>query len=255
MQAIILKKQAFSEGNEIITMYSRELGKVRGIARAAKKPLSKLAFGLQEFFCSDVELARGQGGNQKQSFSIIGVKPLETFKNIRENQLALSRAFYAAELILKSTADEQPNSELFDYFFEYLKHLNDQPDQNSEHSCINLFTFHALALTGYEVNFGNCVVCGKPLTDSKQIFFSNRKGGFVDSDCATKVSDAKLVSQSVFELLNKQASLLSQQINASDYAAFDQQAQTVPQKELIGLSKAFAEHMLERDLKSGRFMV
>src|SRR5579884_2891176 len=84
MHSIILKKSSFSEGSEIITMYTREHGKVRGFARSIKSPKSKLAFGLQPLFYSDVDLVR-----TKKNFVFKGVKPLNTFKDLRENSNAV----------------------------------------------------------------------------------------------------------------------------------------------------------------------
>ena len=119
MQAIILKKTPFSEANEVVSMFSRELGKVRAVARAVKSPKSKMAFALQPLFLSEIELLPA-----KNMPSIIGVKQLDTFKNIQNDLNKIYAAMFGAELMLKSTADEQPNEKLFDLYLNFLQHLD-----------------------------------------------------------------------------------------------------------------------------------
>jgi DNA repair protein RecO (recombination protein O) len=237
MKAIILNKKVFAEGSEIITMYSRELGKVRGLARSVKKPLSKLAFGLEQLFYSEIEIA-----NAAQNFLITGVKPLQTFKHMRENAAAVKSALLATEIILKSTADQQANPELFDYFLEFLEHL--EKEAASRHNCRSFFMIQALAFSGYELDFKKCLLCGKSLQSEKDIFFSNRKGGFLCASCSKKVSDA--------QLLNKQSYSALCLVGMHNFEKQDLQPKTA---ELYSFSKSFAEHVLERDLKAGSFLV
>ena len=247
MRAIILKKNVFQEGNEIVTMYSRELGKVRGFARAIKKPLSKLAFGLEQLFYSEVELS--QTG---QKNTITGAKPLNTFKSMRNNLQTVRAALYAVELLLKSTADQQPNEMLFDYFLSFLEHLDNH--SATEHNCWNFFGWQVLALNGYQINLKNCAACGKDLVDIKsgepdksteQIYFSNHKGGFICEACAVKISDSLKVGGDVYGVFSA--------IAAEDFEAQDKVK--VDKHELQQLAKSFIEYILERDLKSRRFIV
>jgi|GEM_PF-1592346 len=247
IEAIILKKNVFSESNEIVTMYSRELGKVRGVARAIKKLQSKLAFGLQQLFYSRIEIV-----DRRKRLTIIGAKPLETFKNMRERRQAVHAALYAAELVLKSTADEQPNQELFDYFLKFLKHLD--RSEEPEHQCYNFFGWHVLALTGYKVDPKICVVCSRPLNSENPIFFSNRKSGFVCHLCAPKVSDLKKINLKIYQFF-AEATENPEDFVAQDHLFSDQQNRADLRSEVQTLASSFIEFILERELKSARYLV
>lgn len=239
LNAIILKKNIFSEGNEIVTMYSRELGKVRGVARAVKKIQSKLAFGLQSLFYSKVEIAQGRG-----KLMIIGAKPINTFLRLRENLNAINAALFGAEVLLKATADEQSNIELFDYFLKYLEHLDQEAA--APHACWNFFGLHVLALTGYKLNMASCAACGSGLSVADpQFFFSNRKGGFICSNCAQRTADSKAASSALYTALAK--------LKPEDFT--EQDAAQVPKSELSSLALSFMQHILERDFKSSRYLV
>lgn len=122
--AIILKKQAFNEADEIITFFTREAGKVRALAKSVKLPKAKLQNALQSLFLVHLTLA-GQGRLPK----IISAEPKKTFSRLRHNLNSLKRAFYASELVLKFTPDGQKNEKLFVLLLELLNFL-DADNQN-----------------------------------------------------------------------------------------------------------------------------
>ena len=199
MLAIVLKKSVFAEGSEIVSFFSRDLGRIRAIARSVKSPKSKLAFGLQTLFLVEVEFAKST-----KNFLVTGVRPLEAFMQLRENENAVNNALLATELLLKSTGDEQPNEKLFDLFLGFLRHLNF--DSNQKHFCGDFFVISALGLNGYQVDSKKCVLCSKDFVDAEEmkstrvqeagqhffekskVFFSNRKGGFVCESCAKSLA-------------------------------------------------------------------
>ncbi|TSC66094.1 MAG: DNA repair protein RecO (recombination protein O) [Candidatus Doudnabacteria bacterium Gr01-1014_77] len=237
MKAIILKKNLFSEGNEILTMYTRESGKVRAVARSVKSPKSRLSYALQTFFFTELEVLPN-----KKLPAVTSVKPLEVFAGIYSNPQKVAYAMYATEVLLKSTPDEEVNEDIFDLFLEFLRHL-DSSDA-LKHSCADIFVLELLALSGYRLSIENCVVCGKVL--SKDISFSNRRSGFVCKGCALKVSDAFVVSDMTYLLIAKHANKQSKQ---ADYASIDAESGDLS-GEVHRIVESFAKHILERDLNA-----
>lgn len=118
LTAIILKKQPFKEGDEIITLFTKELGKIRVLAKSVKSPKSKLQQKLQALFLVDVIVTQGNFPK------IIGAEPIKVFQAMRENLQAMKMAFYAIELVLKLTADEQKNEALFNLLEAFLEFLD-----------------------------------------------------------------------------------------------------------------------------------
>ena len=118
-QAIILKKQAYGEADEIITFFSREAGKVRALAKSVKLAKARLQNALQALFWVDLVLA-GKGEHLPK---IIFAEPRKTFSRLRHDLNSLKRAFYASELVLKFTPDGQRNEQLFDLLLDFLKYL------------------------------------------------------------------------------------------------------------------------------------
>jgi len=145
--AIILKKQAFNEADEIITFFTKEAGKVRGLAKSVKSPKSKLQQMLQALFVVNISLA----GNKLPQ--IIVAEAVKVFSGLRENLEALKRAFYAAELILKFTPDEQINQKLFEDLENFLEILNTEVSEEFMDLALVKFKLEALGALG--LNFAH----------------------------------------------------------------------------------------------------
>jgi len=236
-EAIILKKNIFSEGSEIITMYTREFGKLRAVARSVKSPKSHLAFGLQNLFYVEIDLHLS-----KKLSTVKGVRVLDAFKNIYGDSEKIVIALYATEIILKSTADEQANAPLFESYLQLLRHLNESNFKN--HLCVDFFVLRALALNGYALDYEHCALCGRELTESEEVCFSVRKGGFICGQDVDKTTDAQSLAH--------QSYLALRQHQASDFAVID--ALGIDSGELHKLVKSFATYILERNLNSPEYL-
>jgi DNA repair protein RecO (recombination protein O) len=236
MQAIILKKSVFFEGNEIVVMYTRDNGKLRAVARSVKSAKSKLAFGLQTLFHSDVELTMG-----KKMPTITGVRTIDTFMNFRERLEVSYLAFFASELILKSTVDEEPNPALFDFFLSYLKHLD---QEEGEHFCLSAFVFQVLTLNGYGITADKCAVCEKGLGEESLLSFSNRKSGFLCQECTARTSDARTVSKNSWQFCS-----------INEFLEQDRSLLPVGDKQALGkVAQDFATYILERNLNAAKYI-
>lgn len=120
--AIILKKQPLGEADEIITFFTREAGKVRGLAKSVKLMKSKLQNSLQSLFLVNLGLS-GSGSLPK----IISAEVKQTFPGLRQNLDAIKRAFYASELVIKFMPDGQKNETLFNLVLDFFRYLENQP--------------------------------------------------------------------------------------------------------------------------------
>lgn len=248
MQGVILKKSVFSEGSEIVVLYTEDLGKVRAVARSIKSSKSKLAFALQSLFLSDVDLAPSR--SKSNLYTITGVKSLEAFQSIREDLKKAYAGFYAAELVMKATPEEERNSGIFDLLVSYLKHL-DQEHQSffkEEHGypCVDVFTLKVLAESGYAIRLDNCVSCSATLKD-QNVEFSSRRGGFLCPLCAEKTTDTSFDALGVRKFLSEN---IRKSFNELDNTKLSLADQTV----LHNLAQSYAKYILERNLNAAKYL-
>jgi DNA repair protein RecO len=229
-QAIVLKKQPFNEGDEIITFYSRELGKIRCLAKSVKSSKSKLQQKLQGLFL--VNLSFTQGRLPK----IISVEPVKVFSGMRENLENLKRAFYAQELVLKFTPDEQKNEPLFVLLESFLEFLNAQTTEEILNFALAKFKLEILQTLGLGVH--NNAKAG----DGKEIFFSPTLGGFGNA-----VSfDGLKVSPAVYGLFLE--------LPLIEFGELKEVKNISGEKDLQNLLSQFIEYQLERKVRSEKFL-
>ena len=101
-----------------------------------------------------------------------------------------------------------------------------------------------MTLTGYEVQFDKCIICANKLNPEDQIYFSNRKSGFICAQCNPKISDSKALSKNTYLFLE-----------TCSHQNFSEADSLQPSSDAHAIAESFAVHILERDLKSGRFIV
>ncbi len=227
--AIILKKQPYGEADEIITFFTKELGKVRGLAKSIKLSKSKLQQKLQALFLVHITLTRARLPK------IIRAETIETFSNLRQSLPAVGHAFYAAELVMKATADEHKNEALFEALFQLFVFLNSADNQENYMLAVLRFKLLALKVLGLM----------PMLPENKEAvlekyFFNPHKGGFVKQSSAgswpVDVEAIKLLKELEFG-------------TALDAIKTNQKALSAAQH----LLSVFIEYYLERKMKSDNF--
>jgi DNA repair protein RecO len=154
LTGVILKKQNYREADQIITVWTRELGKFRVMARGIRLNKSKLAFAMQDLSEVEIEVV----GN-KALPALISAKPLQVFNGLREDLAKTVAAFYSAELMMKMTADEQPITEAYGLMTDFLDfvHRADISKLNV-YSTVDCFSLQLLKSLGFYIEHAQGVV-------------------------------------------------------------------------------------------------
>jgi DNA repair protein RecO len=140
-QGIILKKQNYKETDQILTIWTYELGKIRAIARGLRASKSKLAYNLQDLSLINFEIT----GKMPV---IISAQTVKNFKGIKNNLSKIASAFYAAEIMLKMTADEQTNTLALDLLVNFLDQL-EQSGVKGQKSDVDFFALNLAQALGF----------------------------------------------------------------------------------------------------------
>lgn len=143
LEGIILKKQNYKESDQIITIWTLEAGKIRALAKGVRLAKSKLVYSLQELSWATVEIT---GRNLP---TIISVAPIKQFHTLTEDLKKTAIAFYAAELMLKMTADEHPNEQAFLLLKNFLISLD--KDDYSTRPILENFCIELLDSLGFKI--------------------------------------------------------------------------------------------------------
>jgi DNA repair protein RecO (recombination protein O) len=172
--AIIIKKTKLGEADRILTLYTPGMGKIQGVAKAVRKPKSKLSGHLELLTYSHVTLARG-----KNIDTIIGSQTLNAFLSLKNDLDLLSYALYLVEMINQFTPQETEDRLLFELL---LKTLEDLPYALNRDLLLRHFELHLLRKVGYRPELGKCVLCRKTL-ESVTNSFAPSAGGMLCTSC------------------------------------------------------------------------
>lgn len=235
IEAFVLKKQDYNEADQIITLFSKEEGKIRALVKAANQPNSKLRPALQPLFQSRVTLtgSAGSAGLMK----VIRAQAITVYAGILEEEPKLSAWYIAAELVMRSLPDSAPNELLYAILEEFARFLHQTSlDSNAVKKAITQFQIKTLDSLGLGIS-----VPGS-LENIGNLQFSLDRGGFV----LTTTLDGQVASKEVLSTF-----LIWKNKNYTD-------GQLVSDKESDLLQKMvnrFVTYQLEREIKSQRYMV
>ena len=108
VNGLILRSRDYKEADQLLTVYTREQGKITVQARGVKKTASKLRSGILLFSQTDLVLTAGKG------FPVVtGAAAVTMFSALRSDFMRMSYASYAAELIDQVVSDGQPDEDLY----------------------------------------------------------------------------------------------------------------------------------------------
>lgn len=171
-EGIILRTSDYGETNKVVTMLTRDLGKIAVMARGAKKPKSRLASITQPFTYGSYLVQKGTGMGALQQGELI-----QSFRSIREDIFKTAYAAYIAELTDKLTEDKQPNPFLFEMLYQTFMYMHEGIDLDILQY---IYEVKMTRVAGIPPRLDGCVNCA----NTEGIFaFSIREGGFLCNRC------------------------------------------------------------------------
>ncbi len=178
-EALVLKSIKFGDTSKIATLYSKNYGKIKVIAKGIRKPKSKLAGALQTFSYVQIVFYK------KQTTEIYLLSQSEILHSYQLFTKDINRYVFASaaiELLDRLISGEESHPEIFELTLETFSFIERCPRKSLEKS----FWVYALKLAdllGYRPKLNQCVVCGTPIPDGL-VLFSPDKGGIVCKKCA-----------------------------------------------------------------------
>jgi DNA repair protein RecO (recombination protein O) len=188
--ALVVRGSDWSETSRITTLFTREFGKVRGLAKGGRRLKSSfdVAFDLLTV-CRVVFLRKAHGGLDL----LTEAQMAERFPALRENLPALYAGYYVAELLSDGTQDYDPHPELFDAALETLRKLGDPGGSVAD--LVTRFELVWLKELGYSPRLDVCTGCGKAVPGGvPRVWFSPAAGGVLCTPCSPAQPDRRPLS-------------------------------------------------------------
>jgi len=239
LEAVVLRHADWGEADRLLTLYTRERGKVRAIAKGARKIRSRKAGHLEPFTRVTIQLAKG-----RDLLIVTQAETVEAYLPLREDLVKTATASYIVELLDRFTyEDESENHALFRLLAETLGRIATGPDP---WLAVRFYEMRLLDGLGFRPQLFECANCGNAIQAVDQ-FFSPAQGGVLCPRCGAGLPGAWAVSMEVLKYLRH--------FQRSSYNE-TRRAHPEPQvrKEIETLVQGYLTYLLERGLNTPEFM-
>lgn len=188
--ALVVRGTDWSETSRITTLFTREFGRVRALAKGGRRLQSSFecAFDLLTV-CRVVFLRKATGGLDL----LTEARLEEQFPVLRQNLAALYTGYYIAELLADGTQDYDPHPVLFDQSLGGLRALGRGVPPRAVATAFELVWLKEL---GYSPRLDVCVSCGADVlpAGADRVVISAAAGGVLCSRCGPTAPDRRWLS-------------------------------------------------------------
>ncbi|KRV46437.1 DNA repair protein RecO [Wenjunlia vitaminophila] len=238
---VVLRTQKLGEADRIITLLTRQHGRVRAVARGVRRTKSKFGARLEPFSHVDVQFfARGSellGRGLPLCTQVETIAP-------HGGEIVGDYQRYTAGTAMLETAERFTDSEGVPAVQQYLLLVGAlrtlAAGTHEPRLVLDAFLLRSLAVNGYAPSFDDCARCGLP---GPNRFFSVASGGTVCGDC--RPPGSVVPSPESLELLGA--------LLAGDWATADA-CEPRFSREGSGMVAAYLQWHLERGLRSLRYV-
>ncbi len=237
-EAIVLRRRDFGEADRMLTLYSREFGKIQALAKGARKPLTRKTGHVELFMRSQFMFAKG-----KNIDIVTQAELVEAYPALRDDLVRTTYASYAVELLDRFTAEADRDLRKYDLLSQALGWF---ADSDNLLLAARFYELRLLSAAGFQPQLFHCVSCGEPIQEQDQ-FFSPELGGLLCPNCQQADTRAWPLSSSAVKVLRY--------LQTRDWQTVSRLHLKRPlHAELEGVMHHYLHYLLERQLKSVDFL-
>ena len=187
-EALVLRTYPFKEADLVVSFLTRDQGKLRGVAKRARRPKSTFGSGLERL--SHVRMAYFQ----RESHELVNLDSCELIRSqfdlVTSYQASIALDYFAeaSELLLPSA---EPSEKFFRLLVAVLESLRPAGGEGSVQAgrvwrAVTYFSLWAVRLSGWLPELHVCLSCGSLLDDPEspeRAFFSRDRTGLICGHC------------------------------------------------------------------------
>lgn len=235
--AIVLRTFNYGESDLIVTFYSADFGKIKGIAKGARRSKRRFVNTLEPFACSTIIFTK------RDDASLLFLENsdiINHYSGIRADLEKTLAASYLIDLVDQFTVEGKMSRELFSLVEDFLSFIDQNPTADA---LMRSFEMRLLKHSGYDPVFDRCTVCDKRIDDIQACRFFFRSGGIRCEACCSSPDEGLPISIGTIKTL-----LMGKNLDISKLHRLNLSAQT--EEESGRLLAGFIRYLLGKELKS-----
>jgi DNA repair protein RecO (recombination protein O) len=176
--ALVLRLVDYGESDRIVTLFTRDHGKLGALARGARKSRRRFGAALALFNVGEATLVERRGADlaRFEAFALA-----HDFSGLALDLARLTHASYAVELIRELTPPRHPDPAIFELGAGFLAALAVAAPGPE---LLRVFELRLLDAVGFAPAFDRCAACGGPELDQPGQVFDVRRGGVLCRACS-----------------------------------------------------------------------
>ena len=239
--AIVMRVKDLGESDLLVSFFTPERGRLKGVAKGARKSRKRFVNALDIFSLVSMEYAHGRQGNLVFLHS---ARLTDAHPGLRTDFSSLSKASYMIELteVLFPSGVAEPR------MFELLKLSLDALSTQGKNDLIPLiFEFKAMAFGGYRIEPGRCCRCGRVYQQEGTAVFERERGGIACLKCARPSEISPLLKPAGVRAIETFQERPLQE-------AMELTLGSETMQELRSVLKLHREYRLERKLRTSKYV-
>ena len=191
-EGVVLNHRDWGETDRLLTLFTREIGRIQAIAKGIRNPRSRKAGHLEPFTRASILLAKG-----RDLYILTQAEAIETYNNLKNDLVNIGYGFYVVELLSNFTYEEGENLNLYRLLVNTLTRLNRGDDPII---VTHYYEIRLLDVAGFRPHLFNCAQCEKEILAEDQ-FFSPLQGGVLCPNCGHHSPEARSISKDALRYL------------------------------------------------------
>ena len=182
-EALTLKNMPLGESDLLVTLYCKDIGKLRAVAKGARKSTSKLVGHFEPLTINNISITKST------NLDIINqAETIEDFDHLKSNLIGMAQGVYINELLDGFAPESHSNNDLYILTHNVLKQLSSYSQSRLP---LMYFELHLLRLSGLMPELYHCVECREELSPECHRFSSDH-GGTLCLQCKPMLHNANV---------------------------------------------------------------
>jgi DNA repair protein RecO (recombination protein O) len=175
--AIVLRTVDYGEADRVVTLFTRDAGKLAALARGARKSVRRFGAGLGLFGVGEAVL------HDKPNAELAGLERFDGargFPALMADVAKVAHGGYACELTRELIPPRQPEPEVFELLITFFAALEAGP---ARAETLRIFELRLLDALGLRPSLDACIACGTVELGAPGDVLDVRRGGVVCAHC------------------------------------------------------------------------